>query len=150
MKTPLLAAILLLALPPAAPAQNPPSHKDLPRDLAQEAAVAAVAACAAQGWNETAVVVNASGAERGVAHGDGTGVATVNIAFRKAFTAATIGRTGAAPSEAVEKAPGAGGGLLIHAGSDFVGAIAAIGAPGSDQDEACARAGIDKIKDRLN
>ena len=40
----------------------------------------------------------------------------------------------------------AGGGLPMRAGSDLVGAIGASGAPGFDKDEACAQAGIDKIK----
>ena len=42
------------------------------------------------------------------------------------------------------------GGLPIKAGEDTIGGIAAAGAPGGDKDEACAAAGVDKIKDRLN
>ena len=42
------------------------------------------------------------------------------------------------------------GGVPIKAGEDTIGGIAAGGAPGGDKDEACAQAGIDKIKDRLN
>jgi uncharacterized protein GlcG (DUF336 family) len=38
----------------------------------------------------------------------------------------------------------------INVGDDTIGAIAAAGAPGGDKDEACAIAGLDKIKDRLN
>jgi uncharacterized protein GlcG (DUF336 family) len=41
------------------------------------------------------------------------------------------------------------GGVPIAAGSDHLGAIGVGGAPGGDKDEACAMAGIDKIKDRL-
>jgi uncharacterized protein GlcG (DUF336 family) len=42
------------------------------------------------------------------------------------------------------------GGVPIKIGEDTIGGIAAAGAPGGDKDEACAIAGIDKIKDRLN
>ena len=42
------------------------------------------------------------------------------------------------------------GGVPISVGDDTMGAIAAAGAPGGDKDEACAIAGLDKIKDRLN
>ena len=42
------------------------------------------------------------------------------------------------------------GGMPIKVGEDTIGGIAVGGAPGGDKDEACAIAGIDKIKDRLN
>jgi uncharacterized protein GlcG (DUF336 family) len=37
----------------------------------------------------------------------------------------------------------------IKLGDEVVGAIGAAGAPGGDLDEACAHAGLDKIKDQL-
>ena len=42
------------------------------------------------------------------------------------------------------------GGVPIKVGEDTNGGIAVGGAPGGDKDEACALAGIDKIKERLN
>ena len=41
------------------------------------------------------------------------------------------------------------GGVLIKAGDEIVGAIGISGARGNNMDTACARAGVDKIKDRL-
>jgi uncharacterized protein GlcG (DUF336 family) len=41
------------------------------------------------------------------------------------------------------------GGLPIMAGGAVVGAISASGAPGGDKDEACVKAGLAKIADRL-
>jgi uncharacterized protein GlcG (DUF336 family) len=38
----------------------------------------------------------------------------------------------------------------IKVGDDTIGGIATAGAPGGDKDEACAVAGLNKIKDRLN
>ena len=37
------------------------------------------------------------------------------------------------------------GGLPIMVGMDAIGAIGVSGAPGGDKDEACAKAGIDKV-----
>jgi uncharacterized protein GlcG (DUF336 family) len=162
MKPSLLTTLMLLVAPAAAVAQGLPSQKVLPLAMAQEAATAAVAACNSQGYKETVVVVDADGVERALLRGDGTGAHTINSAFRKAFTAATFGRATSAWKDAVAQNPEtanmqridnilfAGGGLPIRAGSDLVGAIGASGAPGFDKDEACAQAGIDKIKDRLN
>jgi uncharacterized protein GlcG (DUF336 family) len=42
-----------------------------------------------------------------------------------------------------------GGGVVIKLGDETIGAIGAGGAPGAKLDDACARAGLDKIKDRL-
>ncbi len=42
-----------------------------------------------------------------------------------------------------------GGGVVIKSGDEVIGAIGAGGAPGGDLDEACARAGVDKIRDQL-
>jgi uncharacterized protein GlcG (DUF336 family) len=157
----LLAFLLLPALSVTASAQELPVQKYLPLALAQQAASAAVAARAAQGYHETAAVLDADGVERAMLRGDGTGAHTINSAFRKAFTAATFGRPTSAWKGAMEQNPEvgnmqridnilfAGGGLPIRAGSDLVGAIGAAGAPGFDKDEACAQAGIDAIKDRL-
>ena len=159
MKHGLLAIPMVLALPALASAQGLPSQKYLPLAVAEEAAAAAVTACTAQGYKETVVVVDIDGVERAMLRGDGTGSHRINSAFRKAFTAATFGRPTSAWKAAVAQNPEtgnmqridnilfAGGGLPIKAGNDLVGAA---GAPGFDKDEACAQAGIDKVKDRLN
>jgi uncharacterized protein GlcG (DUF336 family) len=42
-----------------------------------------------------------------------------------------------------------GGGIPIAIGTDVIGAIAVSGAPGWDMDEACAKAGLAKIADKL-
>jgi uncharacterized protein GlcG (DUF336 family) len=42
-----------------------------------------------------------------------------------------------------------GGGIVIKIGDEVVGAIGAAGAPGADLDDACARAGLEKIQDQL-
>jgi len=42
-----------------------------------------------------------------------------------------------------------GGGIVIKVGDEVAEAIGAARAPGGDLDDACARAGLDKIKDQL-
>jgi uncharacterized protein GlcG (DUF336 family) len=42
-----------------------------------------------------------------------------------------------------------GGGVVIKMHDEVIGAIGAAGAPGGDLDENCARAGVEKIGDRL-
>ena len=43
----------------------------------------------------------------------------------------------------------ASGGVVIKVGDEVIGAIGVSGAPGGDNDAACAKAGLDKIKDRM-
>ena len=138
------------------------THKVLTAELAVEAAQAAIAACKAQGYNVSVVIADRSGAPKVVIVRDGpTGVGP-EVARRKAYTAALL-RVSSGDFTKRVSTPGAfnpgmydstlstgQGGVPIKVGEDTIGGIAAAGAPGGDKDEACAIAGIDKIKDRLN
>lgn len=44
---------------------------------------------------------------------------------------------------------GAQGGLPVVVGGDTIGSVAVSGSPGGDKDEACAKAGLDKVADQL-
>ncbi|HXP75276.1 MAG TPA: heme-binding protein [Stellaceae bacterium] len=155
-----LAGALLSLAATSAHAQALSTHR-IPAALALEAVGAAVEACKAQGWAEAAVVVDASGARQAVLRGDNAGVHTLDSAFGKAYTSASFKAPSGAIGERLLGTPAAaqlqhlpnvllvGGGLPIKIGDEVVGAIGAGGAPGVDKDEACAKAGIDKIADRL-
>jgi uncharacterized protein GlcG (DUF336 family) len=130
--------------------------------LASEAVAEAVASCARQGYNETAVLVDADGVRQAVLRGDRAGSHTLDSANDKAYTAATFKADTTALVERARSAPGFaalftqiphlvlfGGGVVIKLNDEVIAAIGAAGAPGANLDEACARAGIDKIKDRL-
>ena len=154
-------AVLLLLLPGGRPlrvsAQTVVHRLSAP--LANEAVGAAVASCAQQGYAETAVVVDTDGVTQALLRGDGAGVHTLDSAHDKAYTSVTFrADTGAL----LDRAPAIGplvarlphlllfqGGVVIRIGSEVIGAIGAAGAPGGNLDEACARAGLDKISDRL-
>jgi len=155
-----LAGALLSLAATSAHAQAIATHR-IPAALALEAVGAAVEACKAQGYAESAVVVDASGARQAVLRGDNAGVHTLDSAFGKAYTSASFKAPSGAIAERLLGTPSAaqlqhlpnvllvGGGLPIKIGDEVVGAIGAGGAPGVDKDEACAKAGLDKIADRL-
>jgi uncharacterized protein GlcG (DUF336 family) len=133
----------------------------LPAALAAEAASETVAACVRQGYHETAVVVDADGAVIATLRGDGAGIHSLDSAHDKAYTAVSFkndtlalaerakGEDSIAPLSKLPHVMFFGGGVPIRLGEEVVGAIGAAGAPGAKLDDACARAGLEKIQDRL-
>src|SRR5260370_26561981 len=144
-------AVLALASTSARAADPLPTetHKVLTAALAVEAAQAAIAACKAQGYNVTVTVADRTGMPKEVIVRDGPPGVGSESTRRKAYTAAVLqGSTGdftkristpGAFNPAVydpQLATGQGG-VPIKVGEDTIGGIAAAGAPGGDQDEAC-------------
>lgn len=134
----------------------------IPAALAFEAVSEVVKSCAAKGYNESAVLVDAGGNQQAALRGDGAGLATLENADHKAYTAVAYmtdthslvdrAKTGSEMSPALNRLPHlilAQGGMIIKVGDEVIGAIGASGAPGGDKDDSCARAGIAKIQDRL-
>jgi uncharacterized protein GlcG (DUF336 family) len=133
----------------------------IPAALALEAAGEAVAACARQGYHETAVVLDADGATIAVLRGDGAGIHSLDSAHDKAYTAASFksdtlalaerakGEDSIAPLAKLPHVMFFGGGVVIKLGDEAIGAIGAAGAPGAKLDDGCAHAGLEKIQDRL-
>jgi uncharacterized protein GlcG (DUF336 family) len=148
------------ATPQLTVSQTLQTHR-IPAALAMEAVGEAVAECSRQGYSETAVLVDADGVRQAVLRGDRAGAHTLDSAFDKAYTAASFKSDTSALVERAKTAPIApllaklpntllfGGGLVIKIDDEVVGAIGAAGAPGADLDDGCARAGLDKIRDRL-
>ncbi len=134
----------------------------LSAEMAGAIASEAVASCAKQGYTETVVVVDADGVRQAVLRGDRAGSHTLDSAGDKAYTAASFKTDTAALADRAKTAPGFaalftqlphlilfGGGVVIKLGDEVVGAVGAAGAPGGNLDEACARAGVDKVRDQL-
>jgi uncharacterized protein GlcG (DUF336 family) len=160
-----VAAVLTLSTSASVWAADPlptETHKVLTAALAVEAAQAAIAACKAQGYNVTVTVADRAGLPKVVIVRDGPAGVGTEVTRRKAYTAA-VQRVSTGDFTKRVSAPGAfnpgmydsqlatgQGGVPIKVGEDTIGGIAVGGAPGGDKDEACAIAGIDKIKDRLN
>ena len=150
-----------LGAPQEAVAQTLTTHR-IPAALALEAVGAAVATCASQGYAETAVLVDADGVRQALLRGDWAGAHTLDSAGDKAYTSASfksdtsalVTRAAQNPAFAalLAKLPNLlaiGGGVVIKMDNEVIGAIGAGGAPGGDLDEACAKAGLEKIRDRL-
>ena len=137
-----------------------PTHH-ISADLANQAVATVVAKCASQGYAETGVLVDADGVQQAALRGDRAGAHTLDSAFGKAFTSASFKTDTSALVERSKSTPVLvnlfklphllllGGGIVIKVGDEVIGAIGAAGAPGGDLDEACARAGLEKIKDQL-
>ena len=133
----------------------------IPAALAVEAANEAISVCAKQGYRETADVVDADGATIAAIRGDGAGVHTLDSAHDKAYTSVSFkndtlaladrakGEDSIAPLAKLPHIMFIGGGVVIKMGDEIIGGIGAAGAPGAKLDDNCARAGLDKIRDRL-
>jgi uncharacterized protein GlcG (DUF336 family) len=157
LKLTLVAAGTVLAS--AASAQTLVTHR-IPAALATEAASEAVASCAKGGYSETAVVVDADGATIAAVRGDGAGIHTLDSAHDKAYTSVSLKNDTMAIAERAKggeitplgKLPHLlffPGGVVIKLDNEVIGAIGAAGAPGGNLDDGCAKAGLEKIRDRL-
>jgi uncharacterized protein GlcG (DUF336 family) len=141
-----------------ASADTLPTHR-IPAALAAEAVSEAVAACARQGYHETAVVLDADGATIATLRGDG--IHTLDSANDKAYTSVSFksdtlalaerakGEDSIAPLAKLPHVMFFGGGVVIKLGDEVIGSIGASGAPGAKLDDSCAHAGLDKIRDQM-
>ncbi len=158
---PVLAVALLLAAP--ARAQDAlVTYKSLSPELALDLARAALAECRKRGYQAAVAVVDRFGVTQVMLRDRFAGAHTPATAAGKAWTAASF-RTNTTelvastqpgmPQAALRNLPGAvilGGGLVIEAGGSLVGAVGVSGAPGGDADDACAKAGIEAVRDKLD
>jgi uncharacterized protein GlcG (DUF336 family) len=136
--------------------------KSMSPELALDLARASLSDCRKRGFQVSVAVVDRSGVTQVLLRDRFAGPHTVSTASGKAWTAVTF-RTSTTELNAISQPgmmqagirqlPGAviiGGGLTVEAGGALLGAIGVSGAPGGDADEACARAGIDAVRDRLD
>ena len=148
-------------------AQGLISMQKLSAPLANELVGESVAACAQKGYTVTAVVVDLDGVRQAMLRGNGAPVHTLDNAFFKAYSAASLTlarkeestravaeRMAKNPATTVPQTPlpnvtYAVGGVTIMAGGTAIGGIGVSGAPGGQFDEECARVALDKIKDRM-
>lgn len=142
-------------------AQSVRTEKNMSLELANQIAAATVASCAANNYAVTATVVDRAGSIRAVQRADNAGPHTLGASLQKAYTSASAKNTTLAMMEASQKNPAAanlvhipgylllGGGVPVRVGNEVIGAVGVGGAPGGHLDEACANAGIEKVKDLL-
>jgi uncharacterized protein GlcG (DUF336 family) len=156
-----LAAIAVLAAPARAD-DALVTTKSLSPELALDAAKAALGECRKQGFQVAVAVVDRSGLPQAMLRDRFAGAHTPSTATGKAWTAvsfktatgelANMTKPGM-PQSGLRDLPGVvvlGGGLIIEAAGSLVAGIGVSGAPGGEADEACAKAGVEAIKDRLD
>jgi uncharacterized protein GlcG (DUF336 family) len=135
-------------------------HKDLTASMAITIAQTAIETCKANGYAVSATVVGRNGEIIVSVRGDNTGPHTIENSMRKAYTARTFRSPSGALVDRLKADPSLGlihltnvianqGALPIKVGDEVIGAAGASGAPGGEKDEACVKAGIDKIADQL-
>jgi uncharacterized protein GlcG (DUF336 family) len=160
-----LVSALAVALFLAAPVRAQDAlvtYKSLSPELALDLARAALGECRKRGYQTAVAVVDRFGVTQVMLRDRFAGAHTPGTAAGKAWTAASF-RTNTTdlvastqptmPQAALRNLPGAvvlGGGLIIEAGGSLVGAVGVSGAPGGDADDACAKAGIEAVRDRLD
>jgi uncharacterized protein GlcG (DUF336 family) len=137
------------------------AHKDLTSSIAMSIAETAVTTCKGNGLNISVTVVGRNGEVLVQVRGDNTGPHTMENSMRKAYTARTFRSPSGDTETRLKNDPAFAlihlnniianrGGLPIKAGEDTIGGVGASGAPSGDKDEACVKAGIDKVANLLN
>ena len=138
------------------------TFKSMNVDLALALARAALTECQKRGYQVAVAVVDRSGITQVLLRDRFAGAHTVPTATGKAWTAVSF-RTNTAdlvaatqpgsPQAGVRSLPGVtaiAGGVMVEAAGTLVGGVGVSGAPGGDNDEACAKAGIAAVRDKLD
>jgi len=155
----LMVGVLVAGLPCGAAAQGLVTQKALSMEMAQMIVQGTIERCRADGFRASVSVIDAGGHLKAFARDEGTGLHTIDLSQRKAYTALTFatrfasslefatarGSTLGSAASNVEGTVGIGGGVPIKVGDVAIGAVGVSGAVGGDKDEICAKAGIEKI-----
>lgn len=158
-----LAALVLSSVGAAHAADAPPlfSTQQLTPETALVAARAAMAHCRVAGHQVAVAVTDRSGQVQVLLRDRFAGAHTLDIAPRKAWTAASFRMPTAAlatetqagkPMSGIRQSAqvmAIGGGQVIEAAGAVVGAIGVSGAPGGEADDACALAGVKAVTELI-
>lgn len=136
------------------------TEKSLSAAVAMAIAQTALETCTRQGYHVSVHVLGRNGEILVAVRGDGAPPHTMENSQRKAYTARTFRIPSGEFAQRVKDNPTLGavhltgiiaaqGALPIKVGDDVIGAVGVSGAPGGEKDEACAKAGIDKVADQL-
>jgi uncharacterized protein GlcG (DUF336 family) len=138
------------------------TYRTMSPEVALDLARASLESCRKSGFQVAVAVVDRFGVVQVMLRDRFAGPHTPPTATGKAWTAVTF-RTNTTelvaltkpgmPQSGVRDLPGAvvlGGGIMVEAGGAMVGAVGVSGAPGGDADDACAKAGIETIRDKLD
>jgi uncharacterized protein GlcG (DUF336 family) len=157
------AVLLLLASAAAAAAEAEATFavRFMTPETALKAAQAALEKCRASGYQATVAVVDRMGVLQVLLRDRFAGPHTTDMATAKAYTpvsfrTATTDLAAATqpgrPQSGIRNRPGiaaVGGGMMIEAGGSLLGGIGVSGAPGGTEDDACAAAGIEAVREDI-
>ena len=154
-------ALALALFSSSALAQATFSVRVLTPDTALKAAHAALKKCRDSGYQATVAVVDRMGVLQVLLRDRFAGPHTVDMASAKAYSAVSF-RTNTSelaeatqagrPQSGIRNRPGVaavGGGMVIEASGSLLGAIGVSGAPGGKEDDSCAAAGIEAIREDI-
>jgi uncharacterized protein GlcG (DUF336 family) len=156
-----VAAMIFAAALPARAAEGIITYKSLAPDVAYDLARASLSQCRKDGYQVAVVVLDRFGAPLVALRDRYVGIGAWEIATGKAWTAVNFNRdtsefvkglkdgTISAGVANMPRVTPLVGGLVIQAGGSLLGGVGVAGAPGSDKDEACAKAGLESIRDKL-
>jgi len=156
------AALALAAALPARAEEGIVTYKSIAPDVAFDLARAALNKCRKDGYQVAVVVLDRFGAPLVTMRDRFTPAGALDIANGKAWTAGTFTRDTADFVKGIKDGTlSAGlanlprvtplvGGLVIQAGGSLLGSVGVAGAPGGDKDEACAKAGLESVQDKLD
>jgi len=162
MKRIILAAALALAAALPAHADGIVTYKSIAPDVAFDLARATINQCRKDGYQVAVVVVDRFGIPLAVLRDQFAGVMALQVARDKAKTAnafatstGDLGKRIQAGelSQDYQNLPNVvtlAGGIVIEAGGAKLGAVGVSGGPGGDKDEACAKAGLASVQDKLD
>jgi uncharacterized protein GlcG (DUF336 family) len=154
-------SVAVLATAPALAQDGLVTYRAMSPEVALDLARAALSACRQSGYQVAVAVVDRFGVAQVMLRDRFAGPHTTTTATGKAWTAVSFRASTTElvaltqpgmPQAGVRDLPGAvilGGGVTVEAGGTLVGAIGVSGAPGGDADEACAKAGLEAIRDKL-
>ena len=159
-----LSSFMIVACLFAAPARAQDAlvtYRTMSPETALELASAALADCRQRGFQVAVAVVDRFGVTQTMLRDRFAGPHTPPTAVGKAWTAVSF-RTNTSdlvtatqpgsPQAGVRNLPRVvvlGGGVTVEAGGSLVGAVGVSGGPSGEADEACAKAGIEAIRGKL-
>ncbi len=157
-----LAILGTLVVTPSLAEEGIVTYKSLGPDAAFELARTALTQCRKDGFQIAVVVVDRFGQQLVLMRDRFAGSMAMTVANQKALTALNFSRSTSELSRMMQAGelsrdyltlPNVvplGGGLVIQSGGSTLGAVGVSGASGGDKDEACAKAGLAAIQDKLD
>ena len=135
-------------------------EKILSASMALTIAQTALETCTKEGYHVSVHVLGRDGEVLVALRGDGAPPHTMENSQKKAYTARTFRIPSGEFAQRVKDNPTSGalhltgivaaqGALPIKVGDEVIGAVGVSGAPGGEKDEACSKAGLDKVADQL-